>query len=299
MGRSPKKNEAAKTPSVNGGDEKPKSKRASPRKGPSVIKLKVPEARPVESVPSTDDRRPLKLTLKISKSADQVEEPKPQETRITPKLTLSLRRPSVETVAEVPKKRGRKPTLSKSTDSTLLPTKAALSAPVSLAGSKSSSANASAGTLPVVKPAVPVYSEEDRLQRQIIHECLQEKVSRLSSHHTQWNRPVVSSEDLIASLWPFYEQLAVGEATQSLTYRQAGQKQADPKIGEKHQSEYEALIKRFNDVCTTENTRPKMTELVLLEHRLCLEEEKFLYTKLKNDYYTNYANMGAKPSAPR
>ncbi len=29
-----------------------------------------------------------------------------------------------------------------------------------------------------------------------------------------------------------------------------------------------------------------MTELVVLEYRLCLEEEKFLYTKLKNEYYS-------------
>lgn len=40
-------------------------------------------------------------------------------------------------------------------------------------------------------------------------------------------------------------------------------------------------------------------ELVVLEHRLCLEEEKFLYSKMKNEYYTKFANMGAGREAPR
>lgn len=285
-----------------------KSKRSSPRKGPAVIKLKMPEP---------ELKKPLKLTLKLSKSSSEEGEveKKPAEstTRITPKLTLSLRRPSVDTTTtriveeNVPKKRGRKPK-SLSTSASVesvgsersgparrLPE----SAPVSLSGSKSSAAGSSAASLSTLKPAVPVYSEEDRLQRQIISEMVQDRVTRMQSHRAQWDEPPDSVDSLIASLWPFYEQLSIIEVTHSGLYRQAGMPKPEEPLPatERQSQEYDEVLKRFNDLIMTDKTRCRPTELIVLEHRLCLEEEKFLYTKMKNEYYSKYASHGSSSTS--
>jgi len=319
MGRSPRKSDADghKTdvvfPAGQEHQAQVKSKKGSPRKGPSVIKLKVPEAKPA----FVEERRPVKLTLKLSKSAEEFEAQQKAEalaaasaTRITPKLTLSLRRPSVEVKSatavevKVPKKRGRKAkgflgsasVDSTSSDRTGKTKKVTESAPVSLNGSKSSLGSASATSLlQANKPQVPVYSEEDRLHRQIISEMVQQRVSRLQGHRVLWDAPVESVSSLITSLWPFYEQLAVTEVTHSGLYRQAAMTRPVEEVSptERQTVEYEALMKRFNDLTMAERERNSKTELVVLEYRLCLEEEKFLYTKLKNEYYTKYSSMGS------
>lgn len=137
---------------------------------------------------------------------------------------------------------------------------------------------------------MPVYNEEDRIQRQLINEVIQDRVAKLQPHRELWNQPVQSNEELCKLLWPFYEELAVTDITHSIAYRQAmAAPSSDPA---KQQEDFEGLTRRFNDLCLADRTKTKRTELLVLEHRLCLEEEKFLYTKLKNDYYANYANMG-------
>lgn len=140
-----------------------------------------------------------------------------------------------------------------------------------------------------------MYSEEDRLQRQIISEMVQERVYKLQGHRALWDVPPESVDSLISALWPFYEQLSLIDVTHSGLYRQAGMPKADEPVpaSVRQAQEYEETLRRFNDLVMAEKSKPRPTELIVLEHRLCLEEEKFLYTKMKNEYYSKYANHGA------
>lgn len=57
---------------------------------------------------------------------------------------------------------------------------------------------------------------------------------------------------------------------------------------EKHVRVFEALQERYKSVLQGQSTKKVPTELLLLEQRLCLEEEKFLLVKLKNEYAARF-----------
>lgn len=292
MGKSPRKVEDSKPVKDDG---KGKEKRSTPKKAPaaSVIKLKMPEkADQTEIADNKSQIKPLKLTLKLSKPALEVAEP--TTTKITPKLTLSLRKPlasstvtdSSATQSTIPaavqteaqRKRGRKPKSllsAASTDSASGNSsehhsrKAIDSAPVSLATSKSSLSSSHA-SLPSVtqanKPPTTVYSEEDRLQRQIIGEILHDKVSKLNSHHQLWKQPVNSPDSLIKALWPFYEQLAVTEISNSLVFRQADVRIEDNQtVADRQNTEYASCLKKLQDLCFAE-----ISVLLIFENHILL-----------------------------
>lgn len=302
MGKSPRKGQDnGRDKGQDAGEEKEKGKR-----GGAVIRLRLPTAPPSKAVKHAEQPaekpsdKPIRLKLKLSKSADEVPPAAVKETRITPKLTLSLRRPAAEPVppANVPKKRGRKPgsklkksASAESTSDVLVLRRGFESAPASAKGNLAGSAGSMQAIAPKVA-SVPVYSDEDRITRQAINEVIQEKVAGLQGHVGLWDKPVCSPTELINVLWPFYEQLAVTEITSSALYRAAGHpapvaRQRTP------EEECRALAQRFDELCLADRQRhPRSTELVVLEHRLCLEEEKFLYAKLKSEYYTHYSSIG-------
>ncbi len=274
MPRSPKKVLDADT-QAGTSDTNGQFKRSSPRKHmPAVIKLKVPEIQK-ESMPP----KPLKLTLKFNRPAEVEKE----TTKITPKLTLSLRKPSISESKDdiidvvddekLPKKRGRKPGLKKASSfesTTQEKPKAkrpAESAPPSLAASKSSIASSSATSLPAaptIKPISSAYSEEDRIQRQVIGEILQGRITKIQAHRPLWNQPM-SKNDLVDALYPFYEQLSVAEPTHFQIYRQASIA-ADPnEIAERQKSEADALFDRFNALTLREKSVPNIFILHLLK----------------------------------
>lgn len=58
--------------------------------------------------------------------------------------------------------------------------------------------------------------------------------------------------------------------------------------------EFEKLRNRLDSRVATERSREIPTELVVLEQRLCLEEEKFLFAKLKSEYNTKVSDFIAK-----
>lgn len=58
--------------------------------------------------------------------------------------------------------------------------------------------------------------------------------------------------------------------------------------------EFEKLRNRLDTRVATERSRETPTELVVLEQRLCLEEEKFLFAKLKSEYNTKVSEFIAK-----
>lgn len=74
----------------------------------------------------------------------------------------------------------------------------------------------------------------------------------------------------------------------------------------KHVKKYEELQEKYKSVIHGQSSKKVPTELLLLEQRLCLEEEKFLLIKLKNEYAAKFmrgsSGMGSsgtsRPSTP-
>lgn len=167
MSKSPKKDH----PEQDAGQ----GKRTSPRKPAAVIKLKVPER------PKTEQQhKPLKLTLKLSKSSSNEETTQAQpETKITPKLTLSLRRPQapevnkedeiLDVVAPLDnsRKRGRKlkSEYDLVTKPIMLKKGKAESAPTSLAASRSLAGSTSSVASRQANPPIPFQCTARRIDK--------------------------------------------------------------------------------------------------------------------------------------
>jgi hypothetical protein len=281
-----KETDKAKTPTK-------EKKKGGAENGASIIKLKAPSATTTHESKSAALNEgaggeaaqkvpPIKLTLKLGPPpvAAPVTE-KPKGTQVTTKLTLSIRRPSVDqskgeevdivgplaSEVKLPKKRGRKKgsKSSKSVESVgnedaagkaeKKPRKTIQSAPVSLASSTDSlrfskSQSLSNVSIPVVQK--PVFSEEDRQIRQVITDLLQQKIAQLHAHRGLWNVPPPSADALIHSLWPFYEELGLTEVSQSTIFKQAG---LDRRLqGEAQAAQFEALRSQFSNMLLADKT---------------------------------------------
>ena len=66
---------------------------------------------------------------------------------------------------------------------------------------------------------------------------------------------------------------------------------------DKHVKKYEELQEKYKSVIQVQSTKKVSTELLLLEQRLCLEEEKFLLVKLKNEYAAKFMKGPTTSSA--
>lgn len=283
-----KETSKAKTPTK-------EKKKGDAENGASIIKLKAPTTATTHesnksatlnegtNTEATQKVPPIKLTLKLGPppAAAPVAE-KPKGTQVTTKLTLSIRRPSVDqskgeevdivgplaSEVKVPKKRGRKKgsKSSKSVESVgeeeaagkaeKKPRKPIQSAPVSLASStdslrfSSKSQSASSVSVPAVQK--PVFSEEDRQIRQVITDLLQQKIALLHAHRGLWNAPPPSADALIHSLWPFYEELGLTEVSQSTIFKLAG---LDRRLqGDAQAAQYEALRSQFSNILLADKT---------------------------------------------
>lgn len=67
---------------------------------------------------------------------------------------------------------------------------------------------------------------------------------------------------------------------------------------EKHIKRYVELQEKYKSVLQSQATKKVPTELLLLEQRLCLEEEKFLLVKLKNEYAAKFMRSGTGTGSP-
>ena len=59
-----------------------------------------------------------------------------------------------------------------------------------------------------------------------------------------------------------------------------------------HENVFNSLQDRYRSLLQSHASKKVPTELLLLEQRLCLEEEKFLLVKLKNEYATKFLKGG-------
>ncbi len=92
--------------------------------------------------------------------------------------------------------------------------------------------------------------------------------------------PFASLTDAVERLLPYHLALNAGQ------YEEDGQITAFDPI--QLESSYSGLLTRFKSIIHAQHSKPVSTELLLLEQRLCLEEEKFLLQKMKNDYQSRY-----------
>lgn len=243
----------------------------------AIIKLKMPDSGDKEKAVAV--QAPIKLTLKIGRASTEVPVVEPVKTRVTPKLTLSIRKPPPEHLATVeeeivdvgthsglvPKKRGRKKGFkfsksleSTSTDETVKVKKAkqasaaSASAPTSLKASMEALPRPAAPKVPI--QPTPKYSEEDRQVRLVVGEVIQQKVALAAGHRQMWMKPGAKAGEVVKALWPFYELLAVTEINPSLLYKQGGLAVDDNSC--KHSEEFNALVSRFDSLTLAQKLVP-------------------------------------------
>lgn len=94
-----------------------------------------------------------------------------------------------------------------------------------------------------------------------------------------------SIEDAVEKLGAFHVGIGAGQ------FKNEELEGADVQISEKfavHADNFEMLQDRYRSILHAHASKKVPTELLLLEQRLCLEEEKFLLVKLKNEYATKF-----------
>jgi len=140
-----------------------------------------------------------------------------------------------------------------------------------------------ASMIPALNPntfLIPNYSrtyEEDRLLRVAFQECFGSWWSPLVSKKL-FLTPPECLEDLENGILSYWLMLGPSLAP-SNTDPTDRQRRLD-----RLQNSTESLLSRYNQSKLDEQMKEIAMELRVLEQRLCLEEEKFLYAKLKNEY---------------
>lgn len=105
-------------------------------------------------------------------------------------------------------------------------------------------------------------------------------------------------DDVVERLVPFHMGITAGQYSETELSAVNEGIAAD---AEKHASAFAQLQERYRSVLQGQSSKKVPTELLLLEQRLCLEEEKFLLVKLKNEYAAKFlksnSNMGSSMSS--
>lgn len=103
-------------------------------------------------------------------------------------------------------------------------------------------------------------------------------------------------EDVVERLVPFHMGISAGQYSED-------ELSANVNVGgtTDHVSTFNSLQDRYRTVIHSQSSKKVPTELLLLEQRLCLEEEKFLLVKLKNEYAAKFlkstSTMGSSMSS--
>jgi hypothetical protein len=100
--------------------------------------------------------------------------------------------------------------------------------------------------------------------------------------------PFAGFSDAVERLLPYHLALNAGQYDSDATL-----KRAEPAHLE---YSFSALLARFKSAIHAQHSKPVCTELLLLEQRLCLEEEKFLLQKMKSDYNARYMALASQVS---
>lgn len=135
--------------------------------------------------------------------------------------------------------------------------------------------------------------EEERQLRQ----CLGETLGSLWSMVTKPDvtKAFESWEEVSEKTLPFWLMLApVDSLGKPPSLRPAAPEQDALARSDRLAEDINKLKGRFNDFVLAEKNKEIATELLVLEQRLCLEEEKFLYAKLKSEYNKKVTDLIAR-----
>lgn len=168
------------------------------------------------------------------------------------------------------------------------------SMPASMSSSTSSmpsaaaaaSSSASAAPLPPTFSVNPNENEFVQRSKNILNVALQQDQG---SVQTPVLTPFTSLTDAVERLLPYHLALNAGQYEEDVSLQPLDQDNLE--------SSYQNLVARFKTIIHNQHSKPVSTELLLLEQRLCLEEEKFLLQKMKNDYNARYMALASQASS--
>lgn len=141
----------------------------------------------------------------------------------------------------------------------------------------------------------PAEREEEILTRR----SLVDTFDKLWSKLVRPNLAKVGLDDVPKTALPYWILLAPIESATHAPNVKSNLTIANPEVDREIvlQEELEKLKGRLEARAATERTKEVPTELLLLEQRLCLEEEKFLFSKLKSEYNLKVNEYIAKKKA--
>jgi hypothetical protein len=139
----------------------------------------------------------------------------------------------------------------------------------------------------------PGEREEERILRQSISETfgtLWPMVTRPDASKT-----FESWRDVPEKLVPYWLMLSpIDSALHAPTLKSHNSEIEQPDRSTRLAEEVTKLRSRYEQVKIKERNKEIATELLVLEQRLCLEEEKFLYAKLKSEYNKKVGELVAR-----
>ena len=137
----------------------------------------------------------------------------------------------------------------------------------------------------------PSEREEERIWRQTLAETLGALWHPVAKMPLV-SRSISSTEDIVSGALPYWLMLAPIDSAMNAptlkTYTESVDRET--RISE----EYSKLCSRFEEFALRDKNRDISTELLVLEQKLCLEEEKFLFAKLKSEYNTKVIEIMAR-----
>lgn len=256
-------------------DSVPGKKRGRPRKDPNAVKAAAVAASMITETEIQERKsRRVAAEERIRKSVSMD--------------IISSNDVTGEEEAEV--RRGRKPKITKSASAEYLDilggktttlytsgTTSSTGYSSSLASSSLSSSNSSLPPVQTSSFVNPNESEFVQKAKNILNVAFQQDHGSLQQPSFA---PFASIADAVERLLPYHLALNAGQYDTDASFT------ITP--NEDIQAALSALETRFQSIIQTQHSKRVPTELLLLEQRLCLEEEKFLLQKLKSEYNARY-----------
>lgn len=140
----------------------------------------------------------------------------------------------------------------------------------------------------------PLEREEERIWRQSLVDTLGSLWQAVAKPDVE--RRAEMASDIVEAAIPYWMMLAPVDSAlnaPSLRTPTAGAGEADSRE-KRIAEEYERLKGRLAAFALADRNREISSELLVLEQKLCLEEEKFLFAKLKSEYNAKVVEIMAK-----
>ena len=247
-------------------DETSQKKRGRPRRDPKAIKeAAVAAAKPNESELAERKSRRQAAEEKIRKS-------------VSMEVVTSTTEPD-DLDGEG---RGKRPRMGKSMSSDYVDI---LGGPKRDLSSQPTSQSSSSSSLPTFT-VNPNENEFVQKSKNILNVALQQDQGIL---HAPLFTPFSGLADAVERLLPHHLAMNAGQYDLDAALPRMDQARFD--------DAFSSLLSRFKSIIHAQHSKPVSTELLLLEQRLCLEEEKFLLQKMKSDYNARYMALASQGSS--